>query len=464
MKIRTKLTITFTTIVIVVLSVISLSIYFFSSSYRENDFRRRLRNRAINIARVLVEVKEMDIELLKKLEKNNPASLPNQHVLVYDSSMVLLYSSEEEMPVTVPEEEVKNITEDQQVYRNENGYETIGFVYSAGPVKYKIIATASDIYGLDALRHLSQILVSTLLASLAIVGMLGWFYAGRMLKPISSIVEEVENISGENLTRKLQTGNSRDELHKLAVTFNKMLERISKAIISQRAFIANASHEIKTPITVMTGQIEVTMLQERENSYYKKTLLSVLDGLRSLNRLSNQLLTLTQTSADQPVVNIATIRIDDLLWEVKEELTRMHEQYHVDIQFGDDVTDESLIVNGDEQLLRVAIMNLADNGCKYSYDGKVTITIHVNDENKIQLSFSNSGNGIPQQIIDKVFDPFVRGTTDKKIKGSGIGLSLVKSILMIHQGNVQVESSPLQQTTFTISLPLAIRKKSLISI
>jgi signal transduction histidine kinase len=453
MNIRTKLTASFFTIVIIVLTMISVSIYFFSSNYRKVDFYRRLKNRAMNTAKVLMEVKEVNAELLRRMERNNPASLPNQFIIIYNYKNEELYSSEGIKPIKIDTALLNRIRLDSEVSYKEGSFEILGFLFTGKNDRFTVVAAATDVYGLDALRNLRNVLLVTFGISVVIVSFLGWIYAGRVLSPISRIVNEVGSITEANLNRRLDEGNQKDELNKLAGTFNQMLERLQGAFTSQKSFIANASHEIKTPITVMSGEIEVALLHDRDKGYYIKVMKSVLGGLKGLNTLSSQLLLLAQTSTDEPDRNFTLIRIDDILWEMKEELLKAHPDYKVDILFDLDLKHESLLINGDEQLVKVAVLNLLDNGCKYSDASHVVVNLNSKISGYIGIDFINSGPGIAPQNIERIFAPFYRGS-NKTIKGFGIGLSLVNRIVKLHDGKVAVESTQQQQTRFTITFPI----------
>jgi signal transduction histidine kinase len=459
MNIRTRITLLFFSIVIVVLTAVSLSIYLLSSNYRKEDFFRRLKNRAINTAKILVEVKEVNAELLRRLEQNNPASLPNQYIVIYDSAYQILYSSENKQVIPVDAMLFANIRAQKEIKFVVNHSEAIGFTFKDGTSTYVIVAAANDVYGNDALGNLRNTLIIIFFVSIVLVSIIGWFYAGRVLQPISRLVREVSEITEENLSRRLDEGNGQDELGKLANTFNKILERLQDAFVAQKTFIANASHEVKTPITVMAGEIEVTLLHDREKNYYIKILRSVLRGLRGLNRLSTQLLVLAQTSSDNPQKNNALLRIDDVLWDAKEESARFHHDYTISIQLDLHSNDESLSVHGDHQLLKIAFMNLIDNGCKYSDNNKVNVELKVANESSIEITFSNSGSPIPQEVAEKIFDPFFRSTEPgKNVQGFGIGLSLAKRIVELHNGHISLQTNQNQLTTFIVSLPIQARR------
>jgi signal transduction histidine kinase len=452
MNIRARLTLNFFGIVIIVVSIISLSIYFFSAQYREDDFYRRLKNRAINTATLLMQFEEVNAALLQRMERENPANLPEQSVTIYNYKNEVLFSTDGEVVIPVDTALLNRIRLRDNIKFRYQEFEVLGFLYADKYDRFTIVAAARDVNGLDALGNLRIVLLVTFAVSAIIVSFLGWIFSGRVLKPISKIVSEVDSITEENLELRLDEGNRKDELSKLAQTFNKMLGRLQRAFFSQKNFIANASHEIKTPITVMAGEIEVTLLQPRSNEYYIKILRSVLRGIKGMNVLSTQLLLLAQTSADKPGLKFASIRVDDILWGVKDELSRANPDYQIDIRFDLNLVASDFIVRGDLELLKVVVLNLMDNGCKYSTENAVAVTFKSNAE-YVTLEFINDGPGIGAENQARIFEPFFRVKTNKKIQGFGIGLPLAKRIVDLHRGTISVESVPNHTTVFKITLP-----------
>lgn len=454
MTIRTRLTLLFFFLVIFVVSFITVSIYFFSADYREDDFYRRLRNRAVHTTLVLMEYEEINAELLKKMEKENPASLPMQFVKIYNRSNSEIFSLDEESVLHVDNAFLDMVREKEEYRFSQGNFEILGFLFKAANEELVVIAGATDLHGRNALDNLRSIIMVIFLFSIVVVSILGWIYSGRVLKPISRIVREVDNITEANLNKRLDEGNRTDELSKLAQTFNRMLSRLEGSFHAQKNFIANASHELKTPFTVMAGEIEVTLLQPREKEYYIRILHSVLQGIRRFNKLSTQLLLLAQTSSDTPDKRFASFRIDDMLWEAKTELERLHPDYVIDIVFDLNIHYDLLMINGDEQLVKVLIMNLMDNGCKYSDNSTVLVTLSANESRFVTIQFVNSGEGILPNELEHIFNPFYRGKSRRKVKGFGVGLSLCDKIVKLHEGRITAESIPQEITRFTIELPI----------
>jgi signal transduction histidine kinase len=449
MNIRTRLTLTFFTIVIVIVSVISASIYYFSAQYRERDFFRRLKNRAINTAKLLILYEEVDASLLQRMEQDNPANLPDQHVVVFSYKNEILFNSGPSVQIDTTL--LNRIRLEGEIQSIEGDKQTLGFLFTEKYDRFTVIASAIDTNGLDALANLRSVLLVTFASSVLIVSVLGWFFSGRALKPISNIVAEVDNITEANLELRLDEGNGKDELSKLAATFNKMLARLQKAFVAQRSFIANASHELNTPLTVMSGKIEVALLTKRTEDYYKTTLIGVLSTIKALSKLSRQLLLLAQTSSGLHGREFSKFNIDDVLWSVKEELLKVHPNYVIDIRFDTTAIDHDLTVTGDVELLRVVIHNLMENACKYSEDTTVTITL-TSDKHHVRIDFVNRTKNLPPEDYEKIFEPFYRGRTPNPIEGSGIGLSLIKRILDLHNGSIVVEGILEQSVRFRLEL------------
>ncbi len=179
----------------------------------------------------------------------------------------------------------------------------------------------------------------------------------------------------------------------------------------------------------------------------------MLDDIKSLIDLSNRLLLIARTSAEGPVNFNKKIRIDEVLWQVQEEIKRFNSDYHVNISIDNSLTDsDQMIVVGDDNLLKVAVSNIIDNACKYSPDHTVDINL-MHKEGFIEIVFEDRGIGISEEDIRKIFEPFYRGANTISISGTGIGLPLVSQIIKNHNGTVKLSSKLGKGTTVTVLLP-----------
>lgn len=455
MNVRTKLTLRFIFITSVIFLLASVLIYLFSADYRRKDFYSRLNNKAVNTAKLLIEVDEVDATLLRRIEQDNPVSLPKEKIIIYNYRDTVLFSTDESGEIQVTPDLLDQIRLDDEVRFKQGRYEVLGFLFKGQYDRFVVIAAATDIYGFKRLRNLVYILLVVFAFSILVVSISGWIYAGRALQPIARIVNSVAEISAASLDRRLDEGNGKDEISLLAQTFNSMIARLETSFMTQKNFISNASHELRTPLTSLTGHLEVALLSTRSPLEYRKVIQSALEDIRDLNNLSNRLLLLAQTSSEEKQRSLVNIRVDDLLWQLKDDVSKRNAGFQIHIQLDEAIDDESaLTIKGDEQLMRTALLNVLENGCKYSPDRTTKVQLGTKDR-KLIVSFTDRGIGILPEDLPNIFQPFYRGSNTKNVQGHGIGLSMVKGIIKIHSGSIHIESRPGEGTTVSITLPTA---------
>ena len=243
---------------------------------------------------------------------------------------------------------------------------------------YTVIAGAINREGQQRLADLRTLLITLFVVMVLLVALVGWAYSGRALRPIQKVMSEVEGISPLDLSKRVHDTGQPDEIGKLVAIFNVMLSRIEGAFSLQKTFVANVSHELKNPLTKVTSQLEVTLLNERENSEYRSTIASVLEDIKDLNQMSNSLLELAQLSRDDSSFSMTRVRLDEILWEVRERIETMEISHQVIIELRDLPEDETkLYVNGNPHLLKTALRNVIENACKFSPEKKSQVVLYV---------------------------------------------------------------------------------------
>ena len=459
MKIRTRLTLQFLLIGGVIMISASVAIYYLSENYLREDFYNRLENKARNTAKLFLEVEEINADLLKRIEKDNPANLPNEKIIILNYDKDTLFTSDEEGEIKITEDVIEKLWRLGRITYRQDPFEVVGLLYAESANRFVVIAAATDTARMLRLKNLRLILTAVCLASLLVFFIAGWFYSHRALKPISDVVKQVEEISITSLNLRLNEGNGTDELAQLAKTFNKMLERIETSFMVQKSFISNASHELRTPLTSLNGQIEVLLMKDRSTEEYKKALASILEDIKSLSELANRLLLIARTASLSPADFNAKVRIDEILWQIQDEMIKLHNDYIININLDETVTEtEQMAIAGDESLLKTAFVNVIDNACKYSGNKRVDISLNYSNES-VFLTFEDKGIGIPQDELNKIYEPFFRGSNVKLVSGHGIGLALVNQIIKAHNGTLKFFSVPGKGTTVTITLPIAAKNK-----
>lgn len=454
LSIRTRLTLQFTYIVTFILILFSFIIYYFSANYRESEFYSRLETKASNTAKLLIEVNEVDNNLLKIIDRNTLNALSTEKVIVYDHNNAMIYNSlDENNEAPLPTGLLNEIRLSKKVYSHDGKKEVVGILHSDKFGEFVIIASALDKYGRNKLRNLRLIIITGFFISIGLTIFIGRIYAYKALKPISDVVKQVDRITINSLNTLVDVGNGTDEIAQLAITFNKMLERLISAFEMQRSFVSNASHELRTPLTSITGQIEVSLMKPRSQHEYEAILESILEDIRNLNALSNGLLDLAKVNSDISAISLVPVRIDEILWETRTDLIQRKKDYNISVKFGGSIEDErELIVLGNEQLLKTAIINLMDNACKFSPDKSVKVYLFT-EAKFIEIEVVDNGIGIEPQAIESIFNPFFRAKNAKNIPGSGLGLSLTGKIIQIHHGTIVVESQLRKGTKVTIKIP-----------
>lgn len=433
--------------------IASIAIFLSSANFRSEDFYNRLMDKARSTANLLFNTDGVDANRILRIENNSPVFVQNEKIIILNFKNDTVYNSDENSDIVIKNNYLDRVRMGYNIGYKQDPYTVLGTLYYTKYDRFVIIAAAIDAEGSAHLEKLKIILIIVCLISLLLFFIAGWFYSGRALKPISDVVKKVEDISITSLNLRVLEGNGTDEIGRLAKTFNKMLERLETSFGMQKNFIANASHELRTPLTSINGQLEVLMMKDRSTAEYKSALGSVLDDIKSLIDLSNRLLMIARTSAEDPVHFNKKIRIDEILWQIQEEITRFNKGYRINISMDDSLTDsDQMIVVGDDSLLKIAVSNLIDNACKYSSDHTVDIRFrHI--EKFIEVVFEDRGIGISEGDHQKIFEPFYRGANTISFSGTGIGLPLVDQIIKNHNGTVKLVSQIGKGTVVTVLLP-----------
>ncbi len=452
MKIRTRLTLLFTSLVAALLLIFALSVYYDSSMSREEEYFKRLKQQGATKANLLFDTKVAP-DVLQLIYKKAPDSLFQEEVAIYDTSLNLLYRD------AVKVEKVKatigmadSILSQKEIRFYLGKFQVVGFLYEHNNSRYLITSTAMDGYGLRKQADLRNTLIIAFLGAIVLILFVGRFLAMKALDPVSSLVEKVKSITATNLDLRVDEGNRKDEIAALAITFNAMLDRLEKSFDAQKHFVSNISHELRTPLTAMLAEMQLSLQKERAVDDYKETIVNIISDTQKLIRLSNSLLDLAKANYDQTEIAFKTIRIDEVLLDARNDVLHNNLDYKINIVFEKEIDNDGYIsIKGNEYLLKVAFINLMENGCKFSQSKQSTVSISYT-ETHIMLNFSDSGVGIINKEIEHIFTPFYRGSNKKFADGNGIGLFLTQKIILLHGGTIEVESQEGEGTIFMIQL------------
>ncbi len=452
--IRSRLTYQFIALVTAILLLFSIGVYFFSKLYLEKRFFKRLEDRAVTTTTLLFDLQAASTTIMKLVHVSDKELLNDERISIYkEATKQLVFSTEQEqiLPILPFIEKRKGATDAIHTHLGE--YQVFAVAIQYQQESYWVVVSAIDRIGGEALADLRRILIVMVLVGALLLGLSGWFFAGRALAPMSNIVSQVNDIFPANVTRRVEHSNKTDEIGVLVATFNQLLDRIEEALMMQKLFIANVSHELKNPLTKIFSQIEISLLQPRTTSEYQHDLASLQEDTKTLVQLTNTLLDLANTVANAEEMVRQPIRLDELLWETRTQMNKWHPEYQVKLNFVEFPDDEnSLIMLGNEASLKVLFMNLMDNACKFSDNKTVTINFSA-FANRICVSFVNTGSMIPKVDIPYIFNPFYRSdATAQGTKGHGVGLAIVAQIVKLHQATIEVFSDK-KATTFLVEFP-----------
>jgi signal transduction histidine kinase len=453
MKIRNKLTYKFAVLVASLLLVFSVAVYFFSANYREQEFDKRLINKGLATAHLLIKVDEVDGRLLRIIDKNNLTTLTNEKITIYDSLYNKIYSSDDDPEIPVSNDLFREIKDNSNVFFNHQENEVVGVLYEEANNRFFIIVSAYDQFGLNKLRNLRLVLITLFFISVLGIFIAGYIFSGQALKPISDIIESVKFISINNLHHRLNEGNGQDEIAQLAIQFNNMLDRIERAFQMQKSFVSNASHELRTPLSIVRAQLDVVLGEDRDKEEYKNCIESVQEDINKLIDLSNGLLDLAHVGFQISNFPPKKVRIDEVVYLAVSEVQKKFPDSKISLTIKDEEEEKMFLASGNENLLKTALLNIFDNACKFSNNSPVKAIISSTEE-EIVIEVEDKGCGIKTGEIEHIFDPFYRGSNVRSIAGHGIGLSLSSRIVNMHKGKIKINSKINEGTKVTIFFPL----------
>ena len=458
MKIKNKIIVLFTVVVTTILLIICSSVYYFSSLNRTIQFKERLRNRAMTTIELLCKVKGINKELLQSIDQNMLIALRNKSVIVYNAtgSVVYSYSDTGNIPVTIGKSVLDaTFSSEGEDYYTESQKEVLVIPVKYGKSKFVVVAAAYDKDGHNELDRLRYVLIFNFIFGFLISVITGIFFSLRLVVPIKKITQEIKTISSRNFSTRIDTQKPKDELNELTCTLNELLDRLQDSFEMQGRFISNSSHELSTPLTSISSQLEITLQNERSNDEYKTVLYSVYDDVRNLTQLTRSLLEIAKASGTAMGLELSLVRMDELLMNLSSEIKKIDPQYIMELQFDNfPEEDNLLLIYGNNDLLYSAVKNIVVNGCKYSENHTARVQLNFTAKQLIVV-VEDDGIGIKSEEQELIFQPFYRGNNSSYKQGFGLGLSLAYRIIKLHKGNIELENKPTKGSIFKLGFPIA---------
>ncbi len=299
-----------------------------------------------------------------------------------------------------------------------------------------------------------SIFIPGILAAIIVASAVGWFLAQKALKPVSEITRLAQRISAENLSERLNIAVPQDEIGRLASTINVMFERLENSFRQIKQFTGDASHELKTPLTILKGEMEIALRSKGDVAQMREALESGLEEIDRMSNIVKNLLDLAKMDVEKDALPREPVNLDKVLVERYEHFRRRASEKGIDLVMA---RHTPAVVTGDEVRLSQLLFNLIDNAVKYTgRGGRVEVSLDVEGPDAV-VKVKDNGVGVSEEDIPYLFDRFYRANKARSGDegGAGLGLSICKEIVVSHGGTIVVESRPNYGTTFITRLPLA---------
>jgi heavy metal sensor kinase len=457
-SVRTRLTLWYAGVLAVSLIAFAALVYYAAARifYARQD--ESLRSTAETVASAYLQ--ELDEE--QSIAKANDVVLaqmvfPNRYVEVVDfEGRVVAWSSNlSGRPLNIPPAVLSEARLRRISYLAQNSLRIAVVPLSSDPKKqlgFAVVAEPLSVIeeGLRLLRRdfFAGVPLILLLASLG-----GYFLARKSLSPIALMSEQTRRITAEQLSLRLDVLNPRDEVGRLATTINELLRRLDTAFTEQQRFIADASHELRTPVAVVRGEAEVALGREREAHEYKEALTLIKDEAERLTRIVENLFLLARQPLDAPTPVKRPLPLNEVVNECARAARVLAMQKGLRLNVRGSLPE--VLVSGDDEMLKRMLLNLLDNAVKYTAPGgEIGVTLELQN-GRARLVVADTGFGIPAEDQARIFDRFYRvdKARSRALGGAGLGLSIARWIAEAHGGMISVESAVGRGSTFTVELP-----------
>lgn len=454
MSIQNKISLIFTGITGAIILLLSIFIYIFSRESTFEMFFHRLEVRAGIVGHAYLEDDERYAAIYHTVKEKHLENLPDEdHYIIEmeEGARSIARGNRPDLPLK--DSFYAALIENGNVRYFNRGRFYIGEIVSDADRNIVVVSEAVDTLGLEELAYLKKLLIFGFLGSIVVTYTLGRIFSRQIFKPVREIIDQVKGISVHNLNERLEDPKTEDVIADLSHTFNDMLNRLYMTFEMQNNFISNASHEFKTPLTIIAGEAELGAAEAGLPAHIRQSLETITNEAEKLKELIDGMLAIAQTGFDGTKQHWGKVRLDEIILSVKNTINKIHFDNKVEIDYtGLPENEEMLCLEGNSTLLKVALSNIVMNACKYSDNNKVRIKVTA-DQKRIYVQVSDQGIGIPEHELPQVFVPFFRASNTHKYSGHGVGLPLANNIIRMHHGHVNVKSKEGEGTTVIVYFP-----------
>jgi signal transduction histidine kinase len=449
MKIKDRLALYFTLISTLTLLCVLTLVYFSFLKVMESEFFERLTDRTMVTAKLYLEADEISNDALSKVRAQYLEKLNGEVLRIYNARNSATFIGDDQQYWS--SETIEKVRKEGKVRFKDGDRQVVGIFYKDNQGDFVILASAID-HGTDVRIHkLFKVMVIVFIVIFLGLLLSGRWIATRILSPLDVFIKQVTMIKSNNLDFRMDEGKNNDEISLLSHNFNDLMEHLEHSFVLQKTFVANASHELRTPVTRMIIGAEIALSKERDKEDYKKALQSVLEDAEKLENIITALLNLAQADLEYSSSLKEAVRLDELIWQLQLEWNQKKGANQLQVEMVNlPMTDDSvLILQANPTLLQIAIDNIIGNAFKFSDNQQVNCRLEVTPHG-LSLSISDHGPGIAPDKLEQIFKPFYSSSGKAEHAGNGMGLYMAHKIITLFGGNISAKSLTPSGTMFSI--------------
>ncbi len=430
--------------------VSSLIIFWAFYNSSKNFYFNSLQNVALTSAIYYLEKDELPQNRHEQIKTEYRQLIQNTNVAVYDQKNQVAFGKNVE-DQNIHSQQLNSVRKNKRAQFMSKNYFYYGIYYPDNQGDFVVFVRNSNAEFKAEIFRLAVIVLSVLLIGFLAIYFLSRYLSKIVYKPISDVVEKINNADYSDISKAITSTNTNDEIDELINSYNKLLGSISESMMVQQNFINYVSHEFKTPLASISGNLEVFAQRDRSPEEYKTVTKNALENVYEIERILNNLLLMSGLKKLED--SHQTFRVDELIWKINESFPAKNNGDYPPLKINLEVQKQNLLeFTGNETLLYLALFNIIENAVKYSEGNQVKISLQEN-ENHLQILVEDSGKGIPKEDLEKISETFFRAKNVGNIKGSGIGLSLSKSIFEHHKIQMTITSEENNGTTVELIFP-----------
>ena len=453
LSIKKKLLIYSFLIQLVILMIFSISLYKALEISTLDKLQATLKIIILDVTDEVLENNEIENILLDEEKEYNFEPL---YIRILDNKTHKKIIQTSNFPDNIEQndEYLNRLKENTVIFEKQNNYlvSRIKINHHEGKISIIEIATTKDILT-NTLENILYILgfILPIILILSVIG--GNFLIYKSFLPIENILSQLKKINANDLSARLNSSKNEDEINQLVNEVNSLLKRLEASFEKISQFSSDASHELKTPLTIIRGEIEIALRKERSIDEYKDALNSSLNEIIIIEQTINDLLFLAKNEKDLIIEKQENFYFDEIVDESINETKNFAKLHQIDIKL---IVEDTIEFNGYSNLLKIAIKNILKNAIQFSYKNSQVIVKNYKKDGFFNISVQDFGIGIEKNEQIKIFEKFYRTdkSRNKNSGGTGLGMSILKKIVDIHGGIINIESKEDFGTTITISFPI----------